>query len=132
MKGERKKNNLHIFLSPISKNLITNRISPSLWSRGIRVTVLSNAVRPTGFGTITYAPEGCHFHKKTKRFLFPYGKTDNREKGIVISYVMQSDYQIITRSASGRNIASPSLISNALKKVSMLRNVAFTRHLPSE
>lgn len=132
MKGERKKNNLHIFLSPISKNLITNRISPSLWSLGIRVTVVSNAVRPTGFGTITYAHEGCHFLKKTKKIPFSLRQNLQQGKRNLYKYIVKSDYQIITRSASGRNIASPSLISNALKKVSMLRNVAFTRHLPSE
>ena len=41
-------------------------------------------------------------------------------------------YQIITRSSGAMYMASPSLISNALKKVSILRNAALTRQRPNE
>lgn len=41
-------------------------------------------------------------------------------------------YQIITRSSGAMYMASPSLISKALKKVSILRNAALTRQRPNE
>ena len=41
-------------------------------------------------------------------------------------------YQIMTRSEGVRNIGSPSLMPNAVKKGSRLRKVAFTRQRPSE
>ena len=42
------------------------------------------------------------------------------------------NYQMMVRSFSSSHILAPGLMSNALKKVSMLRRVAFTRYSPSE
>lgn len=53
---------------------------------------------------------------------------DNQEDyGCILKF-----YQMTTRSTTGRNILSPALMSNALKKGSILRSVAFTRQRPSE